>query len=250
MKSPSIFVLLVLAAALSSPLSAQTYTFGKESDFADNFTVTSQRNPSLAWDSGGFLREYNATTTAASIAILKTPVATPSFSLLVDARFGYNLGSLAGASVGFVTHVTDASASDIGYLCVFRLATDRAELRIFKGIQADTPAPPSPLTTLTLPGSFASNTYYTFKLDVANTGSKLIFTGSLLDASTHAVIGAFKPFADNNPSNIGASLVGLRLGTVNRTHTDAANFTVTAATIPESSAYAPQTDSPPAPVGK
>lgn len=235
MKSLLLAALGFAAAPLAS-LSAATLTFGTSADYTNNFTETAN-GEALSWNAGGYLDEYHATTTTSSVARYNTAV-SGDFNLSLDASFTSNLGSYAGASVGFMTQVNGTSGTSSGYLSAFRLTTTGADFRVFEGATLNGSSVGTTLVTRTISGSFSANTYYTFSLDVEHTETGITFTGSILNASTGSVIGTFTSYTDATPTNADGSTVGIRLGTINGTHTYADNFEVTLAAVPEPSAFA------------
>ena len=235
MKPTLLLATLGLVAATLTPLSAATITFGTETDYTNNFTETAN-GTELSWNNGGYLDEYHATTTTSSVARYNTAV-SGDFNLSLDASFTSNLGSYAGASVGFLTQVNGTDATSTGYLSVFRLTTTGADFRVFEGATLNGTSVGTTLVTRTISGSFSANTYYTFSLDVEHTETGLTFIGSILNATTGSVIGTFTSYTNTTPTNADGSTVGIRLGTINGTHTYADNFDVTLSAIPEPSTY-------------
>jgi hypothetical protein len=240
MKTPELLFLsaFILTGALITPIQGATLSFTTESDYTDNFTETANGS-SLSWNNGA-LAEFNASTTTASIATYNTavPVTTGStLSLAMDASF-HNL-TAGGASIGFITN----AISGTGYLSVFRLTSaTTADFRVFTDVTTAGTIPSGAIftSTLTLTGgaTFSIDTDYTFSLNVQNTGTQLIFSGSILNASNSSVIGTFTSYSNAPTTYITGTGVAIRLGAINGSYTYADNFSVSTSSIPEPSTYA------------
>lgn len=214
--------------------------------YADNFTETFNINM-LTPNNGGV--EMKNTSSAPGIATYNPAFpgsATDDFSLKIDGKFSYiSTSSFDGHSVGFFSNIS----GNAGYLAVFRIRTQsgvsHADLRIFEGASTTSTAVGTQVgTTALLSGAslgttFASNTFYTFNLDVDvdTDANSISFTGSILNATNGSVIGSFVTITDTT-ATLGAPQVGLRVGTQGGDGriTTVDNFVLS--TIPEPSTYA------------
>jgi hypothetical protein len=229
--------LLTFAATVIAPLHAVTHTFDTATDYTNNFTnIHSSTNTALAWDAGTVLQ--SGTSNGASIAYYNTPLVTPDFTLQVDARLSA-ITNLSANSVGLLTQVS----GNTGYATIFRInSATTADVRIFEGgayATGSVGTQSSPNSTITLTGgnTFSVNTFYTFKLDVLNTGTAITFTTSILTTGG-TLLGTFTSFTDTTPTNVTATGLGIRQGIEGNQQTRLDNFVLTTSAIPEPSTYA------------
>ncbi|HEY9250419.1 MAG TPA: PEP-CTERM sorting domain-containing protein [Rariglobus sp.] len=236
-------------ALLAQTLSAAAVTFSSASDYDSNFYETV--SPSLmGWSSGGYLQKtgtgaaaafYNTASTGGAGGSGGTAAGSPlnkfgEFTIQAD----FSTGAFGAAnSVGFYTKVNDARSS--GYAAIIRLTSaTTADFRVFDS--NGTPANAGVGTqlggsggtqTFTTTGSFAIDTFYTFKLTVTDVGATVRFDASLWNTVTGTQIGPTLTQSDASSAVTGLGQVGLRLGESVRLD----NFDV-GATIPEPGSYA------------
>ncbi len=217
--------------------------------YADNFTETF--NATMLTPNNGGVEMKNGSS-AAGIATYNSSfpsAVTDDFSLKIDGKFSFiSTSTFDGHSVGFFSNISGTT----GYLAVFRIRTQSgvsyADLRIFEGASTTSTAVGAQVGgsggTATLSGAslgttFASNTFYTFNLDVAvdTDADTISFTGSILSTDNGSVIGSFLSIVDTSPT-LGGTGVGLRIGTQGGDGriTTVDNFVLS--TIPEPSTYA------------
>lgn len=236
-------LLLALTAAVAAPLKAAIYTFDTAPDFTNNFTAGAAPGTSIAWSNtnpfGNHVAKSEGTTNA-GISILNTAAGSTTYTLKADVAFSESVFIAASSSFGFLTNI----GTDNGYLAIFRFTgTNTADFRIFEGTNATTGAvgtqvnTGTPNQTFTLSsGTWAQNTFYSFSLDVLNTGSAISFTGSILTTGG-SVLGTFGIYNETTPLvSVSNTTVGFRMGVNAGQTVRMDNFSVTA--IPEPSTYA------------
>lgn len=233
---PSIIALIGLGCASAQ---AATVIDFSGTQYADNFTETAN-GANLNIDSVNGTLRMNHGSSLAGIATYNTvfPSATNTddFSLKIDGKFTGLSPTLGGDSVGFMTNINGVT----GYLVVFRINATGADVRLFEGATTTGSTVGTQREIRTASGTFSSDTFYTFSLEVnAIEGTSISFTASILDATNGNVLAAFTTMTDNSPSFGGtANQVALRLGTngtiTNYTTVD--NFVLTA--IPEPASFA------------
>lgn len=237
----------ILALGVASVNAATTTIDFSGTQYSDNFTETANAS------NLNIVANALAMNNSASLAGIATynpafPSSTlEAFSLKIDGKFTAISSTFGGDSVGFFTNINVGS----GYLAVFRIITSgglsQADLRIFEGAKIDGTGVGTQVGSTVILGSgalattFASDTYYTFKLDVSVTGggSNIGFTGSILNTANSSTIGIFTTVTDST-ATLGGTNVGLRIGTngTNTNFTTVDNFTLSTAAIPEPSTYA------------
>jgi hypothetical protein len=199
---------------------------------ADNSTLRVNHGSSLAG-----ITTYNTTFPSAAN--------TDDFTIAVDGKFSVLTGG--GDSVGIITHSTGTA----GYTAIFRfISATTVDFRLFEGLNASTGSlgtnlvNPSASVALTAAASetLVADKFYTFKLDVNVTSpTNVIFSASVLDATSGSIIASFTDVTDTSASLGGTSnKIGLRLGTngnVNN-YTTVDNLQLITSTIPEPSSFA------------
>lgn len=237
---------LVASLALAASAHAVTIDFS-DSQYADNFTETA--NGSLMGVSGDALVLSNSSS-ASGIAVYNDPfpaAGVGDFTLSADAKFGtLATNTFNGNSVGFMTNLSAVSGGS-GFVTVFRTRTlsgvSQADLRVFNVTSSGTVGAQIGSTVVlnaaALATTFASDTFYTFQLDVdTGTAGTISFTGTILDANTSSVIGAFPTISSTYTSGSEPTYVGLRLGTQGQTPTTVDNFVLSSSAVPEPSSAA------------
>jgi hypothetical protein len=225
--------LLLLAGlgvwTVGSDASAAAIAFNSAADYDNNFYETT--NPAaVSWSSsgGGQLQKisgnsatteiYNTTATGGVGGSGGTGAATLNNNTFGNLTLQMDFSTpeliTGGDSLGFFARVNSTATS--GYFAVFRLLTaNTADFRLF-----DTDSNPTTGTlptafqagTITSAGSFATGTFYTFRLDVLNVGSNVQFTGSVFTQGGTTQLGNSVTLTDTTSPVQTAGQVGLRLG--------------------------------------
>ncbi len=247
---PSLVATSLLVACLGTSRShaAVTILDFSGSQYADNFTETSNANNMTVV--GGILETTTSNGSISGITVYNSPVTaqnTDNFSLKIDANFDVMPSSLGGTSVSFLTNISGGA----GYLAVFRLNTtggvSSADFRLFEGATTNGSTVGVQVgSTQTLNAAalnsvtFNSSSFYTLNLDVTvSSSTSIIFAGSILDSSNSSIVGTFASVTDSS-ATLGGTAVALRLGAGgNNVTTSVDNFTITpASAIPEPSTAA------------
>lgn len=216
------------------------------SQYADNFTET--YNGGLLAANNNAVEITNGSS-ASGIALYNPAFpssANEDFSLKIDGKFSHlSTSTFDGHSVGFLTNINGTA----GYLAVFRIRTQsgvsQADFRLFEGASTTSSSAGTQIGTTavlnstSLATTFASNTFYTFNLDVSvdPDADTISFTGSILNATSGSVIGTFVSVTDTT-ATLGGTKVGIRMGTQGGTGriNTVDNFVLSS--IPEPSTYA------------
>ncbi len=238
---------LVLAAFLGiSVTRADLVTFDDNASYDNNF-VERNNGAFVSRNAGGYLALnntgagiptaviYNTAATGGSGGSGGTTINTPynSFGgntvLAIQADYYQSnpQGGPAGTSFGFYVKGENSSTPTTAYAALFRLTDSVADFRVFdSGGNPSTSGVGTQLGgTQTHNASFASNTYYTLKLEVVDTGGNVQFTGSIWNQGG-AVIRTFNAITDTTAPVLGAGQVGFRWSNDGGSETRIDNFSV------------------------
>jgi len=233
---------------IAQSVSAATLTFTTNADYDNNFYEVSNA-ADLGTSASGYLNKvntsatstvYNTHATGGSGGLGGTTAGTPldKFGdVTLQASFSAGVLESSSTSVGFFTKINDAATT--GYLAVVRLTSaTTADFRLFDTASLSSVGTQIGSTqTFTTAGSFATNTFYIFKLAVTDVGLNVQFDASLWTTGG-SQIGSTITATDTTSAVTGLGQVGLRLGSSGTSgsniHFD--DFSVTA--IPEPGTYA------------
>jgi hypothetical protein len=216
------------AALLAPALHAATVTFDTAQQYADNFTELVNAS-NTAWADGGYLQKDagdSATVARFNDAGTSGTDTYDDLRISMDFRTSGPLGS-NGNSVGFFVRGNEAGTS--AYAAVFRMtSTTSADFRVWDSTANPSTGilPGSTLGSQTLTGlpanTFALDTFYSFRLDVANVGDNVVFTGSIYTQGGD-LIGTFGTITDTTTPLTAAGEVYIRMGSNSVTPNNAVN---------------------------
>ena len=237
------FAWMSAAMLIAHTAVAATLTFNTNADYDNNFYEVANGGD-LGTNASGFLNKvnnsatstvYNTHATGGSGGLGGTAGGTP-LDTFGDVSLQTTFRSSvmdSTTSIGFFTKINDTTTS--GYAAIVRLTSaTTADFRLFDtaalsavGTQIG--------TTQTFTGSFATNTYYIFKLTVTDVGANVRFDASLWTTGG-SQIGSTITLSDTTSAVTGLGQVGLRLGSSASSTLQIDDFSVAAA-IPEPSTY-------------
>jgi hypothetical protein len=250
-RKSSLPVALSIALFVGASVSqAQIITFDTAASYDNNFAEL-KNGSFVSWVSGGYLSLtwvgagvpaaaiYNSAASGGTGGSGGTTINTPyntfggstPFTIQADYYQSNPQGGPAGTSFGFYVKASASSTPTSGYAAIFRLTDTGADFRVF-----DSNGNPSDsgvgtlLGTQTFSGGFSADTYYTLKLEVADIGSTVQFTGSIWNQGG-SMITAFTSIVDSSSPVLGAGQVGFRWSNDGGSNTRIDNFGV----VPEPS---------------
>jgi len=255
MKIPFRQTFLVLTALFGvSASQADLVSFDDNASYDNNFVERNNgslvsRNAggylSLTWTGAGVpvAAIYNTAATGGSGGSGGTTINTPYstfggntvLTLQADYYQSNPQGGPAGTSFGFYVKVATNSTPTTGYAALFRLTDSSADFRVFdsNGNPSTSGVGTQIGVTQTHNAGFASNTYYTLKLDVVDIGGNVEFTGSIWNQGG-SVIRTFTTVVDTTSPVLGDGQVGFRWGNDGGSDSRIDNFSV----VPEPSTIA------------
>ena len=245
-------LLLALAGAVTSSLTAATYTFDTSADYSNNFTPGFTSNTGTGgtapfWSSSTYpahIVKFDSTGSgSASFSTLNAAVGSTSYTVKADVLFSPTATAFStdtGAlSFSFLTNIGTAN----GYAAIFRFTgSNTADFRIYEGVNASTGALGTLRDTKTLTSSganWSTSSFYTLSLNVSTAGdnSGISFIGSILSTGG-TPLGSFTTYTDTSPSSATNTSVGVRMGVGSTDVLRMDNFSVTTSLIPEPSTFA------------
>jgi hypothetical protein len=232
LKDSHLPLIVSASLAMAGAASALTIDFDNPADYDNNFyELTFPANAAWSGNNGGTLEKISGN--SATVAILNTTASGgiagsggTGASVLnndifsnptMQADFATPALAVAGDSLGFFTKVNATATS--AYFAVFRMTgTGSADFRVFDtdtvnpstGALGTTPVFAQNFTGIPA-GSFATGTFYTFRLEVQDVGSNVQFTG-FISTQGGAAIGNPVSFTDTTSPVLGAGQVGFRFG--------------------------------------
>lgn len=208
---------------------ADFVSFNDNASYDENF-VERNNGAFVSRNAGGYLSLnntgagiptaviYNSEATGGSGGSGGTTINTPyntfggntAFTIQADYYQTNPQGGPAGTSFGFYVKGTNSSTPTTAYAALFRLTDSGADFRVFDSNgNPSTSGVGTLLGTQTHNAGFASNTYYTLKLEVVDVGANVQFTGSIWNQGG-AVIRTFTTITDTTAPVLGAGQVGFR----------------------------------------